>query len=316
MKAKKINKNVISNGYVDVENEHKLYYEQWGNENAEPIFFLHGGPGGEFKYKHTLTFDPDKHHVIFFDQRGSGESKPYASTKNNTTQDLISDIEILREKFKFEKIKLWGRSWGSALALAYAVEHPNRVSRMAIGGIYLGTRVENDFISEGYVRFAYPEAWERFISFVPVEHRKSGTSITQYYSDKMHSKDEEEAKTYADEWTLWEATTVVPNYNRIAVESDVYNSDNLAIARLETHYFLNDCFMEKDHILNNIDKIKDIPCYVVQGRYDNCTPPETAYKLSEAYGDKLTLQWVSAGHAGSDSETQAVNKAVANTFLV
>lgn len=306
---------VIKSGYLEVGDGHKLYYEQWGNSDAEPIFFLHGGPGGGFKDKHKFIFNPQKHHVIFFDQRGSGQSKPYASTKNNTTQNLISDIEKLRKLFGFKKIALWGRSWGSALALAYAIEHSSSVSRIAIGGVYIGTRFENDFISTGYVRYTYPEAWERFISLVPEDHKNSGQAITKYYSDKMYGSDKKEAKKYADEWTLWEATTVTINYNKDQLEASVSEDDNLAIAKLETHYFLNDCFMPENYIIDNIHKIKHIPCYVVQGRFDNCTPPETAYRLSKAYGENLTLQWVNAGHKGSDPEIMAADQAVANIFL-
>lgn len=307
--------NVIKSGYLSVGDGHKIYYEQWGNKTAKPVFYLHGGPGGGFSDSHKYNFNPKKHHVIFFDQRGAGKSKPFASTKANTTQHLIEDIEKLRKLFKFEKISLNGRSWGSALALAYTIAYPDRVNKMLIGGVYFGTRFENDYISAGYVRYTYPEAWERFINLVPNEFRKSGMSITQYYSDKMFDKNKKVAKKYADEWTLWEVTTLSISYDQAKVETDVFKEENLALARLETHYFLNDCFMPENHVLGNIDKIKHIPCYVVQGRFDNCTPPSTAYELSKAYGDKLTLQWVNAGHRRSDPEIQVAERAAINSFL-
>lgn len=303
-------------GHLDVGHGHKLYFEDWGNPKAFPTFFLHGGPGGGFSDRHKLSFDPRKHRVIFFDQRGSGRSTPYATTKNNTTADLVNDIEKLRRHLGIEKMHLRGRSWGSTLALVYAIAHPDRVKHMLIGGVYFGSRFENDYISNGYVRYTYPEAWERYIAMVPEDHRTNGTSITQYYADKMNSSDAKVAKQYADEWTLWEVTTLSLSYEQQRTEAAVMEGDNLAVARLEAHYFLNDCFIPDNYILDNIDTIKRIPCYVVQGRFDNCTPPAIAHKLSKAYGSKLTLQWVSAGHRGSDPEIIAAERAVANTFLV
>jgi proline iminopeptidase len=312
----KTDAHVQKSGHLAVGDGHKLYYEDWGNPAGFPIIFLHGGPGGGIRDRHKMSFNPLKHRVIFFDQRGSGKSTPYATTDHNTTQDLISDIEKLRKHIGIEKAHITGRSWGSALALAYAIAHPDRVKHMLIGGVYFGTQFENDFIASGYCRYIYPEAWERYIALVPEEHRANGTAITQYYADKMHSADTDEAKKYADEWTLWEASTISIRYDQKQVEASVLEDDNLAIARLEAHYFLNDCFMPDNYILDNIDTIKHIPCYVVQGRFDNCTPPSTAYKLAQAYGSNLTLQWVSGGHSGSDPEIMAADRAVANTFLV
>jgi len=166
------------------------------------------------------------------------------------------------------------------------------------------------------VRYTYPEAWERYIAMVPKSHQTDGGTITRYYADKMNSSDAEEAKKYADEWTLWEATTLSINYDQRKLEAEVLNEDNLAVAKLEAHYFLTNCFMPDNYILDNIDTIKHIPCYVVQGRFDNCTPPDTAYRLSKAYGKNLTLQWVNAGHRASDPEIMAATRAAANTRLV
>jgi len=316
MNDSKVDEHVRKSGHLDVGQGHKLYYEDWGNPEAFPIIFLHGGPGSGFSDRHKLNFNPRKHRVIFFDQRGAGKSTPYASIEHNTTQDLVSDIEKLRKHFGIEKAHVCGRSWGSTLALAYAIAHPDRVKHMLIGGVYFGSRFENDFISSGYGRYTYPEAWERFIALVPEDYRSTGTAITQYYADKMRSSNAKVSKQYADEWTLWEVTTISNNYDQRRLETSVLEGDNVAIARLETHYFLHDCFMPDGYILDNVHKIKHIPCYVIHGRFDNCTPPVTAYKLSQAYGDKLTLQWVNAGHSASDTEVAVAGRAVANTFLV
>ncbi len=310
------NNHILKSGHLDVGQGHKIYWEDWGNPNGFPIIFLHGGPGAGISDRHKLSFNPKLHRVIFFDQRGSGKSTPYASIKNNTTQDLISDIEKLRIHLKIKQAHITGRSWGSALALTYAIAHPDRVKHMLIGGVYFGTLFENDHISAGYVRYTYPEAWERYIALVPENHRTNGTSITKYYADKMYSSDKAEAKKYADEWTLWEASTLSIRYDKKITETEVLSDDNLAIARLESHYFLNNCFLPDGYILDNVANIKHIPCYVIQGRFDNCTPPSIAYELSKAYGDNLTLQWVSAGHSGRDPEIAVANRSIANTFLV
>lgn len=309
--------NIISSGHLAVGDGHQLYYEQWGNPDGAPTMFLHGGPGGSIKDRYKLVFDPQKHHVIFFDQRGAGKSTPFASIENNTTQKLVEDIEKLREHFGFKKLNVIGRSWGSCLALVYAITHPDRVKQLMIGGVYLGSEFENDLISSGYMRYTYPEAWKRFIDLVPEEHQSSGRSITQFYSDKLYSKDETEARKFADEWSLWETSTLSLDYNQKKVEAEVLGDElNLPLARLETHYFLNNCFIPDGYILDNVHKISDIPCYVVQGRFDNCTPPITAHRLAQAYGKNLTLQWVSAGHRGSEPEIMAAERAAVNALLV
>jgi proline iminopeptidase len=312
----KVDKYIIKCGHLDVGNRHKIYWEDWGNPRGFPIIFLHGGPGAGISDRHKLSYDPLKHRVIFFDQRGSGKSTPYASIKHNTTQDLIADIVKLRKHLNIKRAHLVGRSWGSALALAYAISHPESIKHMVIGGVYFGTSFENNHISAGYAKYTYPEAWERYIALVPDDHRTDGTSITQYYANKMNSSNIKEAKKYADEWTLWEASTLSLSYDKRKLETEILSEDNLAIAKLETHYFLNNCFMPDNYILDNVNKIKHIPCYVIQGRFDNYTPPITAYSLSKAYGKNLTLQWISAGHSGKDPEISAVNIAIANTFLL
>ncbi len=310
--------NVHNSGMLDVGDGHKLYWEDWGNPKSTPIMHFHGGPGGGFSDSHKLMFNAQKHRVIFYDQRGSGKSTPYASTKDNTTQKLVEDAEKLRKHLKIDKMHLVGGSWGSTMTLAYAMAYPDNVKAMVMWGIYLTRQFENDLIAAGYAKYNYPEAWERFISLVPEEHRKDGDSITRYYSGKINSKNTKEAIQYADEWTLWECTLLSVNYDKAKLELDVIKGDdsNLAIARLETHYFINDCFMPGNYLLDNIGKIKHIPSYVVQGRFDNCTPPITAYELSKSYGKNMTLQFVNGGHRRSDPEVLAALRAAVNTTLV
>jgi proline iminopeptidase len=308
---------VKKSGMLDVGDGHRINWEDWGNPKAVPIMYFHGGPGGGFSYSAKLLFNPQKHRVIFFDQRGSGKSTPFAETENNTTQKLIEDTEKLREHLGIKKMYVAGGSWGSTLTLLYAIAHPERVKAMVSWGIYLARQFENDLIATGYARYNFPEAWDRFISLVPEKHRKDGTSITQYYANKLGSKDATEARKYADEWTLWEVSLLSLSYDQRKLEHSVIGGENnIALAKLETHYFLNGCFIPENHILDNVDAIKDIPLYVVQGRFDNCTPPISAYELSKAYGDKMTLQMVNAGHRGAEPEQQAALRAAVNTMFV
>lgn len=309
---------VNNSGMLDVGDGHKIYWEDWGNPKGPSIMHFHGGPGGGFKDSHKLLFDPTKHRVIFFDQRGCGKSTPYATTKNNTTQDLISDTEKLRKHLGIDKMYVVGGSWGSTMTLNYAIAHPEQVKKMVIWGVYLARQFENHLISAGYAKYNYPEAWERFIGLVPEKHRKDGMSITKYYADKINSKDKKIAIKYADEWTLWEATLLSVLYDKRKTEQEVVLGDesNLPIAMLETYYFINSCFMPENYILNNLHKIKHIPCYVVQGRFDNCTPPLSAYELSKAYGKNLTLQFVNSGHRRTDPEKLAALRAAINSNFV
>ncbi len=306
---------IIKKGHLDVGSGHKIYFEEWGNKKAPPVFYLHGGPGGGFSDSNKLLFDPEKHHVIFHDQRGCGKSTPYAESKNNTTQDLVADINSLADHLEIDTFYVAGGSWGSALSLIYAISHPERVKKLLIWSVYLSRQFENDFVNEGYPKYTFPEAWKRFISHVPLQHRKNGDKIMEFYADKIRSKDKDTSKKFADEWTLWEATLLSINYDQKELEQVVLSEDNTAIAVLETHYFLNKCFIPENFILKNINKINHIPCYVVQGRFDFCTPPLAAYDLSKAYGKNLTLQWTHAGHLKTDAENFVALRTLINVLF-
>lgn len=308
---------VRQSGHLDVGDGHQMYYEDWGNPDAPAIMHFHGGPGGGFNDSNKLLFDPEKHRVIFFDQRGAGRSLPFAEIKDNTTQKLLEDTEKLREHLGIEKMYIIGGSWGSTMVLTYALAHPERVISMIGWGIYLARKFENDYISAGYVRYTYPEAWERFIALVPEKHRGSGDEITKYYAEKLNGSDETEARKYADEWSLWEASTLSLSYNKRKLEQELLGDEsNLPLARLETHYFLHGCFIPENYILDNVDRINHIPFYAVQGRFDNCTPPISAYELSKAYGKNMTLQWVSAGHRRTDPELLTALRTAVNALFV
>src|SRR3990167_4231122 len=238
------------------------------------------------------------------------------STKHNTTQYLISDIEKLRKHLKIESFYVFGGSWGSTLALLYTIAHSKRGKKLIMYGVYLATQEENDWVNEGKPRSAFPEAWERFISLVPKKHRKNGDSIMQYYAGKISSKNKAVAKKHADEWSLWEWVVMTMNYNQKQLEEEVFSTNNIAVAILETHYFLNKCFIPENYILKNIGKIRQIPCYVVQGRFDLCTPPSLGvYKLARSYGEKLKLKLTIAGHLSTDPQNfKEIQKAIRAGF--
>jgi len=308
---------INSSGRLEVGGGHQIYWEDWGSPEGSPILSFHGGPGSCFSDKHKAHFDPKIHRVIFFDQRGCGKSLPFASTDNNTTQDTIDDAEKLREMLGINRWHVVGGSWGSALSLMYAVAHPDRVKSMMIWGVYTMRQFEDDWVNEGYPRHFFPNEWARFISFVPEEKRVNGLSIMEYYAEEMRSSDGDRAKKYAFEWTLWESVLLSIEYDPDHVESEVEGDPStLPIALLETHYFLNNCFVEPDHIYKNIEKIRSIPCYAVQGRFDMCTPPETAQILGDAYGDMYELSYVNSGHLRSDIELKLKLTELAKLKLV
>lgn len=295
---------LLKSGHLHVGGGHEVYFEERGNRDAKTaIIHLHGGPGSNFNETHLALYDFTQHHVIFFDQRGCGLSTPFAETASNTSQLLIADIELLREHFGFETVGVVGGSWGSTLALLYAIAHPERVSQMMLWSIFLNRQFEIDFVNDGRLRMWLPQAWDRFIALVPEEHRVSGNSTMAYYASMIWSDDEAVAQRYADEWTLWETalSSSVHDWDTLEVRT-LGDKKNVSIARLETHYFLNQCFVEENHIVSNIDRFKHIPCDVIHGRRDMCTPPVSAFDLKELWGDQCSLTWVNSGHLRTDPE--------------
>lgn len=312
-----MNDHIIRSGHLDVGDGHNIYFEEWGNKEATPIISLHGGPGDLFDEGSRKYYDPQKHHVIFHDQRGCGRSTPFASTEHNTSPDLVEDIEKLRRHLNLKKVAVIGGSWGSTLTLLYAIAHPEAVSHMLIWGVFLMRQEELDYVNEGYAKSLFPEAWERFMSHVPKDQQKNGDSIMKFYADRIRSKDQDEARRYADEWTLWEYTLCSLEYDPIALEKEVTESKwGLSTALLETHYFMNKCFVPTNHILNNVEKIKHIPLEIVQGRFDFCTPPYSARDLSLTYGKNAHLTWVNSGHySGADPKLLDTIKIRLNALL-
>lgn len=305
----------IDSGHLEVGDGHKIYYQSWGYSEGNPIFVLHGGPGSKSKDKHKLGFNPKKQHVIFHDQRGCGQSLPLGKLEDNNTQELANDITKLKEHLKIkEKITLFGGSWGSALALYYAVENPQNVHKMLLNGIYTGTKKENDYIQQGGMATHFPETYDSYLALVPKERQ---TETTQYYLEKMQSNDTKEADKHTAEFFTNEAAgmSIDPDIPKIMYEnSQPLDDDGRKTALLEPYYFVNNCFIPDSHILDNAEKLKDIPTIFVQGRFDHVCPPVTAYNLSKAMGDNCHLHIVPAAHATEGSMRETL-RAYIHSFL-
>lgn len=281
------------NGYLEVGNGHSIYFEQYGSSKGIPLLFLHGGPGAGFSNSHKCFFDPNVFRVIFFDQRGAGKSIPYAETNYNNTQLLISDIEDLRRSLKIDKWYLFGGSWGSTLALLYGVTFPDRCLGFILRGIFLGTKVEIDWFLYDIKKF-FPEAYDKFLSFVPKDYQNN---ILEWFHSQLHSKNRSESLKAASTWAEYENSCSSLNY----IPRPISGEKALAISKIETHYFMNNCFIDHNYIIQNIDKISNLKSIIVQGRHDVICPPFTALKLAECWGGAKIEIVDDAGHSGFET---------------
>src|SRR3989344_1322161 len=296
-------------GHMPMPEGDEIYYEQCGNKNGFPIFFIHGGPGAGCDAKDRQFFDPDKWRIVLFDQRGCGRSKPLGKLKGNNTWALINDIRTISLRLGIGKFALFGGSWGSTLAAAYAVEFPRNIAGMVLRGIFLATDGEMDyFYKDGFngVGIYIPEQWERYISHVPPERRDNPLS---YYLESIRKGD----KNLARELARYECANLhlIPMSSE-ELEKDIDSSPEMAL--IEAHYFTNKCFMYENHILNNATAIPiDIPITIVQGMYDLVCMPINAKLLHDALPNS-TLHWTVAGHSSRDPET--LKKLVSETDVL
>lgn len=287
---------------LEVGDGNVLYVQDWGNKNAEvPYIYLHGGPGSSTKDKYKSTFDPQIHRVIFFDQRGSGKSTPSGSIRSNTTDDLISDISKIADRLEITNFNLQGTSWGSALALAYAIAHPERVGALVIGGVYTGSQSENDWLEQGRFKTFYPDVWQAYVDRTPDAFK---TNPSSYHFDKVFNGSPEEQKASGYAYDCLESG-VIKLDDRFTPED--YSDYDPSGIRIEMHYLSNGCFMPDRYILDNADKLT-MPVHIVQGRYDMVCPPETAYALHSKLKDSR-LYWTLNGHA-VEHEGQNIFKAI------
>lgn len=281
-------------GFLDVGDGHTIYWERVGTKGGKPAVFLHGGPGGGVNPTQRRVFDPALYDVVLFDQRGCGRSTPHASLEANTTWHLVADIEKLRQKFGYDKWQVFGGSWGSTLALAYAETHPEHVSELIVRGIYLLTKRELDWYYQFGVSEMYPERWETFIA--PISEADRGQMMASYYR-YLTGTDEKKKLECAKAWSQWEGATIALVTDPARV--DQFGEDHYAIAfaRIETHFFVNAGWLDDGQLLRDAHKLKDIPGVIVHGRYDMPCPAKTAWDLSKAW-PKADLHIIeAAGHA-------------------
>ena len=267
-------------GMLDVGQGHTIYWERCGTPGGKPAVFLHGGPGSGISPKQRQQFDPALYDVLLFDQRGCGRSTPFAGLEDNTTWHLVADIERLREMVGCEKWLVFGGSWGSTLSLAYAQTHPERVSELVLRGIFLASQKEADWLYKYGASELYPEAWDEFVGHIPEAERGD---LPAAYQMRLTSEDQTVRLAAAKVWSMWEGVTVtlLPDAEMMA---DFTADDHaVAVARIENHYFMHQCWLETDQLLNNAHRLKAIPGVIVQGRHDCCTPPAAAWALKKAW---------------------------------
>jgi len=287
-------------GHLQVSSVHELYYEQCGNPNGKPVVFLHGGPGAGLIADYRRFFDPKAYRVILFDQRGAGRSRPHASVDDNTTWHLVQDIEQVREHFGVEQWLVFGGSWGSTLALAYAESNPERVRALVLRGIFLCRPKEiRWFYEESQGASAiFPDKWEEYVRIIPEAER--GDMIRAYYR-RLTSDDPAVCLEAARAWSIWEASALklLPDQSLI---DDFSGPDMaLALARIECHYFVNNSFFETENfLLEHVDRIRDIPSVIVHGRYDMVCPFMSAWDLHRAWPEATLRVIADAGHAANE----------------
>jgi proline iminopeptidase len=287
-------------GSLHVDGRHVLYYEQCGNPNGKPVVLLHGGPGGGCNAKMRRFHDPSKYRIVLFDQRGSGRSTPHADLEDNTTWHLVADIEQLREKLGIEAWQVFGGSWGSTLALAYAQAHPRRVTELVLRGIFMLRRWELEwFYQEGASRL-FPDAWEHYIAAIPESER--GDLIAAFHK-RLTSDDEATRLDAARAWSVWEGATSFLRVDDDFVSGHEDAEFALAFARIENHYFVNAGFFEvDDQLLRDAYRIVDIPGVIVHGRYDVVCPIANAWDLHKVWPKAQLVISPTSGHSAFEDE--------------
>lgn len=282
-------------GYLRVSDTHEIYWEESGNPKGKPAVFVHGGPGAGAGTQARRFFDPQAYRIIVFDQRGCGRSRPAASLEDNTTWHLVSDMEALRTQLNVDTWLVFGGSWGSTLALAYAQAHPQRVSELVLRGIFLLRHWELQWFYQQGASAIYPERYADYIAAIPEAERHD--LISAFYK-RLLSSDYNQQLAAAKAWAIWEAATSFLHPNEANINNWGEPDFAIAVARIECHYFVNKGFFTSDNqLLENIDRIRHIPCIIVQGRYDIVCPMQTAWELHQAWPEAQFHITADAGHS-------------------
>ncbi len=288
-------------GFLEADG-HRIYWEKIGNPAGLPAVFLHGGPGGGCTPEQRRLFDPARYNVLLFDQRGCGRSAPFASLENNTTWHLVADIERLRAVIGAEKWLVFGGSWGSTLALAYAETYPQRVTRLILRGIFTLRRAELLWFYQDGASWLFPDKWEKYLAPIPEQER--GDLMAAYHR-RLTGPDRAVQIEAARAWTTWEHETITLLHNDAYAAQGADGKYALAFARIENHYFVNAGFFAEGQLIANAGRLRDIPGVIVQGRYDVCTPARTAWDLHRAWPEASLVLVPDAGHAWSEPGIRA-----------
>lgn len=284
--------------FLKVSPLHTLYVEQCGNPKGRPVVFLHGGPGGGVDSDHRRYFDPNHYRIILFDQRGAGKSTPAAELQENTTWDLVSDIEKIREQLKIDNWIVFGGSWGSTLALAYAETHPERVKGLILRGVFLCRPSEIQWFYQAGTSEIFPDVWEKYSQHIPQEERHD---FVKAYYKRLTDQNADVRLKAAKIWSQWEAATSRLIVDMKAVEAFEDQTYALQFARIECHYFINNAFFKTNNqLLENIGRIRHIPCSIVQGRYDMVCPVKSAWDLHRAWPETELFIISNAGHSAGE----------------
>jgi proline iminopeptidase len=287
----------FDSGMLRVSPVHEIYYEQSGNPSGKPVVFLHGGPGGGTDPKMRRFFDPARYRIVLFDQRGCGRSKPSASLEDNTTWHLVADIEAIREKLHIDRWQVFGGSWGSTLALAYAQKHPERCTELVLRGIFLLRRSELEWFYQNPEGAAsmFPDLWEHYLA--PLSEAERADCMASYYR-RLTSDDRGTLLEAARAWSIWEGALSYIQQNPDYVKQVGDATFAATFARIECHYFVNGGFLERpNQLLEDVHKIRHIPAVIVQGRYDVVCPVRSAWDLHKAWPEADLRIVPDAGHA-------------------
>jgi proline iminopeptidase len=285
-------------GMLKVSDKHEIYWEESGNPHGRAVLYVHGGPGGGTSPDDRCYFDPQHYRIVLFDQRGCGLSKPYADLEGNTTWDLVSDMEKLREHLSIKQWTVFGGSWGSTLSLIYAQTHPESVRALILRGIFLCRQKEIDWFYQNGASHIYPDAWDKYLEPIPENER--GDLVAAYYK-RLTSPDRATRLAAARSWSIWEGSTskLIPDAGFV----DRFGTDEFAeaFARIECHYFTNKIWMKSNNqILDNVERIRHIPCEIVHGRYDVVCPLENAWDLHKRWPESVLNIVPDAGHSAKE----------------
>jgi len=280
---------------IQVSDLHTIHIEESGNKEGKPVIFLHGGPGGGIEPIYRQYFNPQKWHIIIFDQRGCGKSTPHAELNENTTWDLISDIEKIRDHLNIKKWVVFGGSWGSTLSMSYAISYPSRCKALILRGIFMIRQKEIDWFYQEGASYIYPDAWEEYL--IPIPENERNDLVSAYYK-RLTSDNKEIRLKAAKAWSNWEGNTsqLLQNNKSLHYFNDLKVTE--AFARIECHYFINKGFFDSDHwILDNAQKVSNIPCVIIQGRYDVVCPIISAWELHKKLPNADLHIIQNAGHS-------------------